>query len=177
MPKAWQISRKAAVQYCLFSKAQWIMLVMFSKAQWIMLVMRCTCSMVVCFLLNPNWWFGIIFVDCKMGCIRVMKSFSKRGLEVDWLACRTLHLQQVYQAWVLWQFGIPSIVQGSIQYVRCCNLNWSVRVGGIPGPSLKMVGWGEFEGGVDLNFWCNSQIFKELRNMNSVESLPVHTCI
>ena len=33
--------------------------------------------MVVCFLLNPNWWSGIICVDCKMGCIRVMKSFSK----------------------------------------------------------------------------------------------------
>jgi len=77
--------------------------------------MRCTCSMVECFLLNPNWCSGIICVDCKMGCIRVIKEFLKtfkRGLEVDWLACRTLHLLQVYQVSILWQFGIPSTVQG-----------------------------------------------------------------
>jgi hypothetical protein len=59
------MSRKATVQYCLFSSALCIIL-----------VMRCTCSMVACLRLNPNWWFGIICVDCKIGCIRVMKSFS-----------------------------------------------------------------------------------------------------
>ena len=46
-------------------------------------------SMVECFRLNPNWWFGIICVDCKMGCIQLIKSFSKT---LERIGCRMVGL-------------------------------------------------------------------------------------
>ena len=89
------ISRKAAVQYCLFSIALWIIL-----------VMRCTCSMAECFLLNPNWCSDIICVDCKMGCIRVIKSFSK---PLERIGSRMIGLQDFTSSAGLPGFNIVTI--------------------------------------------------------------------
>jgi hypothetical protein len=55
LSNAWEMSRKAAEQYCLDSSASFIAC-----------TMRCVWCMVECPCRKPNWWSGSNFIFCTM---------------------------------------------------------------------------------------------------------------